>query len=146
MEEKNKKDKPNFVFNFNAPVGQQIANVERMEVHFDKDMKMQVQNVENLEGVMPQPSTPTVTDEEMFHFVHPSVSEAEEWQVHNEVKRLVKSFSMQEICLYLSDMKKKCKVLLPQNMKTAYDELVRMGLPVDREGFAVKTFEKYYRR
>ena len=36
------KDKPTFVFNFNAPVGQNIANVERMDVHFDKDMNMQV--------------------------------------------------------------------------------------------------------
>ena len=35
-------------FNFHAPVGQQIAHVERMEVHFDKEMQMQVGNVEEM--------------------------------------------------------------------------------------------------
>lgn len=32
----------NFTFNFNAPVGQNIAHVEKLEAHFDKDMTMQV--------------------------------------------------------------------------------------------------------
>lgn len=42
------KDRPTFVFNFNDKVGQNIANVEHMEVHFDKDMQMQVANVEEM--------------------------------------------------------------------------------------------------
>ena len=37
-----KDSKPTFNFHFHAPVGQNIANVEKMEVHFDKDMTMQV--------------------------------------------------------------------------------------------------------
>ena len=32
----------NFTFNFNAPVGQNIAHVDKLEAHFDKDMNMQV--------------------------------------------------------------------------------------------------------
>lgn len=32
----------NFTFNFHAPVGQNIAHVDRLEAHFDKDMTMQV--------------------------------------------------------------------------------------------------------
>ena len=32
----------NFIFNFNAPVGQNIAHVDKLEAHFDKDMTMQV--------------------------------------------------------------------------------------------------------
>lgn len=32
----------NFTFNFNAPVGQNIAHADKVEVHFDKDMTMQV--------------------------------------------------------------------------------------------------------
>lgn len=32
----------NFTFNFNAPVGQNIAHVDKIEAHFDKDMTMQV--------------------------------------------------------------------------------------------------------
>lgn len=31
-----------FTFNFNAPVGQNIAHVDKLEAHFDKDMTMQV--------------------------------------------------------------------------------------------------------
>lgn len=144
MEEKNKKDKPNFVFNFNAPVGQQIANVERMEVHFDKDMKMQVQNVENLEGTMPQPETPTVTDEEMFHFIHPDVDSCDEMKIHQQIKNVVKRFGVQEICEYLNQLAGKQKVLLPQSVSTAYEELTRMGMPVG--DVAYKTFAKYYKR
>lgn len=37
-----KDNKPTFIFNFHDKVGQNIANVEHMEVHFDKDMNMQV--------------------------------------------------------------------------------------------------------
>lgn len=32
----------NFTFNFNAPVGQNIAHVDTLEAHFDKEMTMQV--------------------------------------------------------------------------------------------------------
>jgi hypothetical protein len=31
-----------FNFNFNAPVGQNIAHVDKIEAHFDKDMTMQI--------------------------------------------------------------------------------------------------------
>lgn len=38
----------NFTFNFNAHVGQNIAHVDTLNAHFDKDMKMQVVDWENL--------------------------------------------------------------------------------------------------
>ena len=38
----------NFTFNFNAPVGQNIANVEHMDVHLDKDGQIQVMNAEQV--------------------------------------------------------------------------------------------------
>ena len=38
----------NFTFNFNAPVGQNIAHVDKLEAHFDKDMTMQVMDTEAL--------------------------------------------------------------------------------------------------
>lgn len=37
----------NFTFNFNAPVGQNIAHVDTLNAHFDKDMKMQVVDYDN---------------------------------------------------------------------------------------------------
>ena len=43
----------NFTFNFNAPVGQNIAHVDKLEAHFDKDMTMQVVDTKE---ASPQPS------------------------------------------------------------------------------------------
>ena len=37
-----------FEFHFHAPVGQNIANVEHMDVHLDKDGQKQVMNVEQV--------------------------------------------------------------------------------------------------
>ena len=37
-----------FNFNFHAPVGQNIAHVDRLETHFDKDMSMQVVDTETM--------------------------------------------------------------------------------------------------
>lgn len=42
----------NQTFNFNAPIGQQIAHVDKIEAHFDKDMGMQIAMAEDA------PSTP----------------------------------------------------------------------------------------
>ena len=82
-------------------------------------------------------------NEELFHFIHPSVDEDQEWAIHREVKRLVKRNGVQEICLYLKQMATEKKVLLPQMPSVAYAELVRMGMPCG-EGFNESTFRKYY--
>ena len=37
----------NQTFNFNAPIGQQIAHVDKIEAHFDKNMGMQIAVVED---------------------------------------------------------------------------------------------------
>lgn len=42
-------------FNFNAPVGQQIAHVDRIEAHFDKDMGMQIANAGEINHGAQQP-------------------------------------------------------------------------------------------
>ena len=40
----------NFTFNFNAPVGQNIAHVDKLEAHFDKEMTMQVVDTKAMEA------------------------------------------------------------------------------------------------
>lgn len=82
---------------------------------------------------------------ELFHFIHPSVTPAEEQVIHSQVQRLVRRFGIQEICRFLTEMKNNQKLLLPQGVKIVYDELKRMGLPADGEGFDYKTFAKYYK-
>lgn len=58
------KERPLFEFHFHDKVGQNIANVEYMEVHFDKDMQMQVVNVEKKSGKNESlsPKPPTFTE------------------------------------------------------------------------------------
>ena len=90
-------------------------------------------------------SVPRVTGEELFHFIHPSVDSAQEWQIHQEVKRLLARQKIQEICSYLKTLADEKKILLPQSPSAAYTELVRMGMP-SGEGFSEKTFQKYYKR
>ncbi len=78
-------------------------------------------------------------------FIHPSVDANQEWQIHDEIVRLVARQGIQEICKYLTHLSDDKKVLLPQNAERAYNELVRLGMP-DTEGYALKTFTKYYKR
>lgn len=82
-------------------------------------------------------------DEELCHFIHPSVDSQQEWHIHDEVKRLASRQGIQEICRHLQQMRKDHKVLLPQAPSIAYMELVRMGMPCG-EGFNESTFRKYY--
>lgn len=78
-------------------------------------------------------------------FIHPSVDVDQEWQVHDEIVRLVARQGIQEICKYLTQLSNDKKVLLPQNAEKAYNELVRLGMP-NGEGYSLKTFMKYYKR
>lgn len=43
-----------YEFNFFAPVGQNIAHVDKLEAHFDKDMKMQMVKVDGVEVETPE--------------------------------------------------------------------------------------------
>ncbi len=142
--------------NFNAPIGQQIAHVDKIEAHFDKDMGMQITNADEVSKQGEQNATSDPNDgvtnrdaipagEALFHFIHPEVEDSEEVKIHQAVKNLVKRFGVREICDYLSQMASEKKILLTQKPNVAYDELVRMGMP-NGEGFALKTFEKYYRK
>lgn len=144
--------------NFNAPIGQQIAHVDRIEAHFDKDMGMQVVNADEMGKSVPVSATDVpvaaageagvseAADEELFHFIHPGVTEAEEVSLHQTVKRLVRQCGVQEICRFLSELAEQNKLLLPVGVKIAYYELERMGMPTSKEGFNYKTFAKYYRK
>ena len=95
-------------------------------------------------ATVPEPaSNPSVHREELCHFIHPSVDSRQEWQVHNEVKRLASRQGIQDICRHLQQMRRENKLLLPQSPSIAYEELVRMGMP-SGNGFNESTFRKYY--
>ena len=105
-------------------------------------LQMEIKEPAN-DGVTNRDAIPA--GEELFHFIHPEADDSEEVKIHQAVKKLVKRFGVKEICDYLSQMAREKKVLLPQKPNVAYDELVRMGMP-NGERFALKTFEKYYRK
>ena len=86
-----------------------------------------------------------VDTDELFHFIHPAADSQQEWQIHDEVKRLVTRQGIQEICKYLTKLESEEKIYLPQSADTAYTELVRIGMP-SGDGFSIKTFMKYYRK
>ena len=86
---------------------------------------------------------PMHNDEEMFKFIHPAVSDVEEFEIHRQVKKLVRKHGIQEICTHLVRLRKENKILLPQSPSVAYTELVRMGMPTT-EGFSEKSFFRYY--
>lgn len=83
--------------------------------------------------------------EELFKFIHPTMDDGQERQIHVQIKRLVARQGIQEICQYLNQLADEKKILLPQNAEKVYNELVRMGMP-DGEGYTLKTFRNCYRR
>lgn len=74
-----------------------------------------------------QTATQEGSGEKLCSLIHPAVDRLHEWQVHNEIKRLVQQYKLQDICRYLVFMRKGNKVLLPSSPQAAYRELVRMG-------------------
>lgn len=125
--------------NFNAPIGQHIDHVDTINFRMDGDGTFHFGMVEHAE----QAEAVEERNEELFHFVHPELDEAEAWKVHRAVKRLVEFQKVTDICKYLKELKDKGKVLLPESPKTAYEELVRMGMPRG-EGFSEKNFSNSY--
>lgn len=134
--------------NFNASVGQQIAHVDKIEAHFDKDMGMQVANAGEIEnGAQAMlPMQECGKEHELTFLIHPSLNDDEGYKTEAEIVRLVKRNGIQEICSYLNLLAVKDRVLLPQSQKVAYEELVRLGMPKEKGGYEYKTFCKYYRK
>ena len=121
------------------PGGINIQNVEHLyQADILKQLGIELQVKQKATVPVKREGKPTV-------FVNPSVSADEEWQIHDEIVRLVTRQGIQEICKYLSQLSESKKVLLPQNAEKAYNELVRLGMP-DGDGYSLKTFTKYYKR
>ena len=63
----------NFTFHFHAPVGQNIAHVDKLEAHFDKDMTMQVVDTATLCREEAK-SDPKLRPEDLARFVEATQS------------------------------------------------------------------------
>lgn len=137
----------NITNNFNAPIGQHIDHVDTIDFHMDGEGNFQFGMVEKVNSLTPDPSTvregSSQPDEELFHFIHPSMDDEQEGKIHNEVKRLVKRQGIQMICQHLLRMEADGKLLLPPNPAVIYKELVRLGMPTG-EGYSEKYFKNYF--
>ena len=123
------------------PGGINIQNVEHLyQADILKQLGIELTVKQKAEAV-----APVERDGKPTFFVHPSVDVEEQWQIHDEIVRLVARQGIQEICKYLTQLSADKKVLLPQNAEKAYNELVRLGMP-NGEGYSLKTFTKYYKR
>ena len=123
------------------PGGINIQNVEHLyqaDILKQLGIELQVKQQGETAASAKREGKPTI-------LVNPSVSADEEWQIHDEIVRLVTRQGIQEICKYLSQLSESQQVLLPQNAEKAYNELVRLGMP-DGDGYSLKTFTKYYKR
>ena len=123
------------------PGGINIQNVEHL---YQADILKQL-GIELEVKQKGETAAPVEREGEPTFFVRPSIDVDEQWQVHDEIVRLVARQGIQEICKYLTKLSADEKVLLPQNAERAYNELVRLGMP-DGEGYSLKTFTKYYKR
>ena len=114
---------------------------------YDVQLKMIHEDIINLKAeqkdLEKQTSHAKTPDEELFKFIHPTISDEDGVAIHNEVKRLVKRQSVQVICEYLQQMARDKKILLPPNPSPVYAELVRLGMPTGK-GFSEKHFSNQY--
>ena len=128
----------------------EFTEEERYAVYeLDKTQQLIRQDMEKLLPEQTQklsPSSAAATsdqEEELFHFIHPSLDDDEGWKIHNEVKRLVRRMSIPDIIKYLRILESENIILMPTVSSVAYDELVRMGMP-NTGGFSKEHFRKQY--
>ena len=129
----------------------EFTEEERYAVYeLDKTQLLIRQDMEKLLPEQTQKPSPSLAaaatsdqEEELFHFIHPSLDDDEGWKIHNEVKRLVRRMSIPDIIKYLRILESENIILMPTVSSVAYDELVRMGMP-NTGGFSKEHFRKQY--
>lgn len=97
----------------------------------------------------PSPQQPRVPQpgEELFRFIHPSVTdEKERIKIHQEVKNLVSGYPIPEIFQHLNQMAEKERIYYKTiNHAIFREELERLGLPDDSQpNYSTKTFDKHF--
>lgn len=99
-----------------------------------------------LRAALAEDVEPVEDEGDFFKFIHPSVTSLEEKkQISEEIKNLVRSLPLPEICRYLRQMYKDKRVYLNVKTDAMFDELHRMGMPDESvQGFSQKNFQNYF--
>ena len=147
----------NFTFNFHGNVGQNIANVEKMEVHMDKDGNIQVMNAESIDTTTAQMDTPQPVEqkqvptsapkEELFKYIHYDIDEDKERiRVHKAICHIVGLPKMQQIIDALKELMDEKRIMRTIKQDAMLAELRRLGLPDgSTTGFSDNNFFSAYK-
>ncbi len=145
-----------FTFNFNAPVGQNIANVEKMEVHMDKDGNNQVMNAESIGTTTAKTETPqqieqqaptSIPEADLFKYIHYDIDDDKERvRVHKAICHIVKLPKMQQVIDALKELMDNKRIMRTIKQDAMLAELRRLGLPDgSTTGFSDNNFFSAYK-
>ena len=136
-----------FEFHFHAPVGQNIAKVEKMEVHMNKDGTIQVMQAENVEMGSEQPVVSSQkSDDALFKYIHHDIVDDERVRVHKAICNIVRLPKMAQICSALLELIKEKKIYSSIEPALMLAELRRLGMPGENvTGFSDQNFFSYYK-
>lgn len=81
----------------------------------------------------------------LFKYISPFITdEKERREIHKVIVNLVNSdFRLSAICAQLKEFIKQKKIALYVSTAEQYNELVRLGLPANKEGYSQKNYENY---
>lgn len=139
-----------FTFNFNGPVGQNIAKVDKMIVNMDKEGKIQVMNADSIEMPTDNPAeqnSESIPEEDLFKHIHYNVIDnAERIRVHKIICNIVRYTKMQQVIDALKELMDNGLILRTVKQDSMLSELRRLGLPDgNTPGFSDNNFFSAYK-
>ena len=145
-----------FEIHFHDKVGQNINNVEHMDVHLDKDGNIQVMNAESIGSTTAKTETPqsveqqaptSIPEEEFFKYIHYDIDDDKERvRVHKAICHIVKLPKMQHVIDALKELMDNKRIMRTIKQDAMLAELRRLGLPDgSTTGFSDNNFFSAYK-
>jgi len=145
-----------FEIHFHDKVGQNINNVEHMDVHLDKDGNIQVMNAESIGSTTAKTETPqsveqqaptSIPEEEFFKYIHYDIDDDKERvRVHKAICHIVKLPKMQQVIDALKELMDNKRIMRTIKQDAMLAELRRLGLPDgSTTGFSDNNFFSAYK-
>lgn len=145
-----------FEIHFHDKVGQNINNVEHMDVHLDKDGNIQVMNAESIGTTTAKTETPqpvkqqaptSIPEEEFFKYIHYDIDDdRERVRVHKAICHIVKLPKMQQVIDALKELMDNKRIMRMIKQDAMLAELRRLGLPDgSTTGFSDNNFFSAYK-
>jgi len=145
-----------FEIHFHDKVGQNINNVEHMDVHLDKDGNIQVMNAESIGSTTAKTETPqqieqqaptSIQEADLFKYIHYDIDDDKERvRVHKAICHIVKLPKMQHVIDALKELMDNKRIMRTIKQDAMLAELRRLGLPDgSTTGFSDNNFFSAYK-